>query len=83
MAVVVVVSITGRSGIVGAVETLPLENMVLALERAQIFFSIALGLVALLITFFAVYVTWSTMWSDRWYREGPAADAANTPEADT
>lgn len=45
----------------------------LALERAQIIFSVALGLVALLITFFAVYVAWSTMWGDRWYRKGPAA----------
>lgn len=55
-----------------------METAVLALERAQIFFSIALGLVALLITFFAIYVTWSTMWSDRWYRKGPAADATTT-----
>ncbi len=54
-----------------------METAVLALERAQILFSVALGLVALLITFFAVYVTWSTMWSDRWYRKGPAASAAD------
>ena len=41
----------------------------LALVRAQIFFSIALGLVALLITFFAGYVAWTTMWGNRWYRK--------------
>jgi len=65
----------GRSDNVGFVET-----AVLALDRAQILFSVALGLVALLITLFAVYVTWSTMWSDRWYRKGPAASAAD-PES--
>ena len=42
--------------------------MVVALERAQVIFSIALGSVALLITFFAVYVAWTTVWGDRWYR---------------
>lgn len=56
-------------------ETLSLASGALAIERAQIFFSVALGLVALLITFFALYVMWSTMWSDRWYRKGPAAAA--------
>ena len=40
----------------------------LGLERAQIFFSIALGAVTLLITFFAIYVAWTTVWGDRWYR---------------
>jgi membrane protein implicated in regulation of membrane protease activity len=35
---------------------------------AQILFSIALGAVTLLITFFALYVVSSTMWGDRWYR---------------
>ena len=34
---------------------------------AQIAFSIALGLVTLVITGFALYVASSTMWGDRWY----------------
>jgi hypothetical protein len=54
---------------------------VLALERAQIFFSIALGIVALLITLFACYVTWSTMWSNRWYRQATPSSDADTTEA--
>ena len=54
---------------------------VLALERAQILFSVALGLVALLITFFAVYVAWTTMWGNRWYRKGPAGDAGTSERA--
>ena len=37
------------------------------MSRAQIAFSIALGLVTLVITGFAVYVASSTMWGDRWY----------------
>ena len=61
-------------------ENLSLDHAVLALERAQILFSVALGLVALLITFFAVYVAWTTMWGNRWYRKGPAAGDATTPE---
>jgi hypothetical protein len=35
---------------------------------AQIVFSIALGSIALLVTFFAVYVASSTAWGDRWAR---------------
>jgi hypothetical protein len=35
---------------------------------AQIAFSIALGCIALLVTFFAVYVASSTAWGDRWVR---------------
>jgi hypothetical protein len=35
---------------------------------AQIIFSVALGLIALLIGFFALYVASSTMWADRWMR---------------
>jgi len=62
------------------VENLSLDVGVLALERAQILFSVALGLVALLITFFAVYVAWTTMWGNRWYRKGPAAGDAGTSE---
>jgi hypothetical protein len=36
--------------------------------RAQIIFSTALGLIALLILFFSLYVASSTMWGDRWTR---------------
>ncbi len=64
----------------GPVTSSAVDTAVLALERAQIIFSVALGLVALLITFFAVYVAWSTMWGNRWYRKGPAADDAATSE---
>jgi hypothetical protein len=35
---------------------------------AQTIFAIALGAIAVLITFFAFYVASSTMWGDRWYR---------------
>ena len=37
------------------------------MSRAQTVFVVALGGVALLIGLFAVYVTSSTMWADRWY----------------
>ena len=53
---------------------------VLALERAQIFFRVAPGLVALLITFFAVYVAWTTMWGNRWYPKAPGAGDVSNPE---
>jgi len=42
--------------------------MTTAVTTAQVVFSIALGLIALLITLFAVYVVSSTMWGDRWFR---------------
>jgi hypothetical protein len=38
---------------------------------AQWIFVVALGLIAVLITFFAVYVVSSTMWGGRWYRRHP------------
>ena len=38
------------------------------METSQILFAIALGIITLGVTGFAVYVAWSTMWSDRWYR---------------
>ena len=38
------------------------------MTTAQIIFSIALGLIALLIVFFSLYVASSTMWGDRWTR---------------
>jgi hypothetical protein len=41
---------------------------VLALTTAQTVFSIALGVMAVLITGFAIYVVSSTMWGDRWYQ---------------
>lgn len=41
-----------------------------AFTTAQALFSIALGVMALLITGFAIYVLSSTTWSDRWVRRG-------------
>lgn len=40
------------------------------MTTAQIVFSIALGAIAVLVTFFAVYVVSSTAWGDRWMRKG-------------
>jgi membrane protein implicated in regulation of membrane protease activity len=37
-------------------------------STAQVLFSVALGALSLLITFFAIYVVSSTMWGDRWVR---------------
>ena len=42
--------------------------IVLAVTTAQIVFSIALGSLTVLITFFAFYVASSTAWGDRWAR---------------
>jgi hypothetical protein len=44
--------------------------VVTALTTAQTLFSIALGVMAILITWFAVYMVWSTMWGDSWVRKG-------------
>ncbi len=41
------------------------------MSTAQVLFGIALGIVALIITGFALYVASSTMWGDRWYRRKP------------
>ena len=38
------------------------------MTTAQIVFSVALGLITLLITFFAFYVVSTTIWGDRWIR---------------
>ena len=38
------------------------------MTTAQWVFSVALGVVTLLVTAFAVYVVSSTMWGDRWFR---------------
>lgn len=43
--------------------------MIVALSTAQAVFGTALAVVTLIITGFAIYVAWSTMWSDRWYRK--------------
>lgn len=43
--------------------------MIVALSTAQAVFGTALAVVTLIITAFAVYVAWSTMWSDRWYQK--------------
>ena len=37
------------------------------MSTAQTVFAVALGVIALVITFFTVYVVSSTMWGDRWY----------------
>ena len=37
------------------------------METSQIIFAVALGSLALLITWFAFYVLSSTMWSNRWF----------------
>jgi hypothetical protein len=47
------------------------DQALLAMERAQVIFAVALGAVTLLISFFAVYVAWTTVWGDRWYRRPP------------
>ena len=38
------------------------------MTTAQLVFSVALGVVTLLVTAFALYVVSSTMWGDRWFR---------------
>ncbi len=38
------------------------------MTTAQLVFSVALAVVTLLVTAFAVYVVSSTMWGDRWFR---------------
>lgn len=40
------------------------------MTTAQTLFAIALGAIALLITFFALYVLSSTVWAGRWVRPG-------------
>ncbi len=42
--------------------------MPVALSMAQTLFSIALGVVAVIIAAFAVYVVSTVLWSDRWVR---------------
>lgn len=37
------------------------------MTTSQVLFSVALGIMALIITGFALYVASSTMWGDRWY----------------
>jgi hypothetical protein len=43
--------------------------VIVALSTAQAVFATALAVVTLIITGFAAYVAWSTMWSDRWYQK--------------
>ncbi len=38
------------------------------MTTAQVVFSVALGAIALLITFFALYVASTTVWGNRWFR---------------
>ena len=40
------------------------------MTQAQILFSIALGSITALISFFALYVLSTTMWGNRWIRRG-------------
>ncbi len=40
----------------------------LALTKAQWFYSAGLAGVAGLISWFAMYVAWTTVWGNRWYR---------------
>ncbi len=37
------------------------------MSTAQVLFAVALGIITLVITGFALYVVSSTMWGDRWY----------------
>ena len=43
--------------------------MPVALSTAQTLFSIALGVIAHMITGFALYVASSVLWADRWFRK--------------
>ncbi|MGE0877226.1 MAG: hypothetical protein AB7L13_02165 [Acidimicrobiia bacterium] len=45
--------------------------MTFALTTAQTLFTIALAVVAVLITWFVVFVAWTTVWGNRWYRRRP------------
>jgi len=47
------------------------------MTTAQVLFAIALSIVALVITGFAVYVASSTMWGDRWYRRRRPDDSVS------
>jgi hypothetical protein len=38
------------------------------MTTAQVLFAIALAAISLLITWFTVYVAWTTIWGNRWYR---------------
>ena len=39
-----------------------------ALTKAQWIYTVGLAAVAFLITWFAMYVVWTTVWGNRWYR---------------
>ena len=39
------------------------------MTTAQWIFAIALALVAVLITWLTIYVAWTTVWANRWYRK--------------
>ena len=45
-----------------------MTGALLALTGPQVAFVVALVAIALLITFFALYVASSTVWAHRWYR---------------
>ena len=44
--------------------------MPVALSTAKTMFAIALGVITLMITGFAVYVISTVVWADRWVRRG-------------
>ena len=45
--------------------------MPVALSTAQALFAVALGVVTIVISGFAIYVISSVMWADRWVRRRP------------
>jgi hypothetical protein len=45
--------------------------MPVALSTAQTLFAIALGVVTVVISGFAIYVLSTVMWADRWVRKRP------------
>lgn len=44
------------------------DGRLTGVTTAQLVFSVALGVVTLLVIAFGVYVVSSTMWGDRWFR---------------
>ena len=47
------------------------------MSTAQVLFAIALGIITLVITGFALYVVSSTMWGGRWYHRRRPDDSAS------
>ncbi len=51
-----------------AAPTVPLATLTMALTTAQVVFSVALGVVTLLVGAFALHVVATTVRTDRWFR---------------